>query len=212
MHDSERTETFAYAQYEEIFAEEGYESNILLVFLVTEEYDNGEYFALVGDDVEREVYMMFGGNGAELDAAMQQSINKESYKNQLARGIADVLDIMADEIVRGGYVTEPSAPAPEQGKSFRNLSAMLITPATVEKEIAEFRAETGINIAVVVEDATDVLETSYVPMIMGLIIAGGMLVLAVVLIVKGVKASRKEKRAEQERSRPRNFYSDYYRD
>jgi hypothetical protein len=190
MHDTERTEEYAMMQYEQIFeAGEGYESNILLLFLVTEEYDNGEYFALVGDDVEREIYMMFGGNGAELDLAMQFSINKESYKNQLGRGIASVLDMMAGYIVDGGYATEPTVPAP--AKSFDNQSAMTIAPATVEKAIAQFREETGINIAVVVEDATDVLETSYAPMIMGFIVAGVLIAVAIVLIVKGVRGNKR---------------------
>ena len=211
MHDSERVESFALTQYEEIFeAGDSYESNILLVFLVTEEYDNGEYMAIVGDDVEREVYMMFGGNGAALDNAMYQSINEESYKNQLGRGISDVLDIMAGHIKRGGYATELTAPAPKE--AFRNLSGMTIAPATVEKAVAEFSAETGIQIAIVVEDAADVLETSYTPMIVGFIIAGVMIIVAVVLIVKGVKSRKKEKMGGHDPRGPRgggrNFYND----
>ena len=93
----------------------------------------------------------------------------------------------------------------------------MIAPATVEKAIAEFSAETGIQIAVVVEDAADVLETSYTPMIIGFLIAGVMIVVAVVLIVKGVKASKRNKGGNGPQGGPRsgshygggsNFYND----
>jgi membrane protein implicated in regulation of membrane protease activity len=67
-----------------------------------------------------------------------------------------------------------------------------LSAETVEKATAEFAAETGINIAVVVEDATDVLEVSYAPMIWGIVIAAGVTVVAVVLIVKGVKSRKKK--------------------
>jgi hypothetical protein len=139
--------------------------------------------------VEREVYLMFGGDGSVLENAMYECINRENYKNQLGRGIADVLDTMAIYINRYGYATTPTVPAP--AKSFDNQSAMTIAPATVEKAIAQFPEETGINIAVVVEDATDVLETSYAPMIMGFIVAGVLIAVAIVLIVKGVRGNKR---------------------
>lgn len=216
VYNEEWFQDFANAQYEQIFAEEGYEDNILLVVLTTEDNTDGYFIAWVGDHVSTGINLMFGAEQTELGRAVNASISGTNYKYQLDSGIAMVLDIMAGHVQGLGtaspFKCTESHPAPTD--PFRNYTALPLTPATVKDAITDFTDRTGINIAVVVEEAEDIFETDYTAMIMGIIMAVLLIGLAVFLIVKGIKANRASKRekASYHNNGPRNFYSDYYRD
>ena len=215
VYNEEWFQDFANAQYEQIFAEEGYEDNILLVVLTTEENSDGYFIAWVGDHIATDINLMFGSNGTELGRAVSNSINGTNYKYQLDSGIAMVLDTMAGHVERSTaapFKCKELHPTPEQ--TFYNYTALPLTPATVTDATADFTERTGINIAIVVEEAEDIFETDYSAMIMGIIMAGAMITVAVVLIVKGVKSNKKSKGDRDYRgdTRQRNFYNDYYRD
>lgn len=212
-YNEEQFQDFANAQYEQIFSAEGYEDNILLVYLTTEENSKGYFIAWVGDHVATDVNMMFGNEQTELGRATAASINGENYKYQLDSGIAMVLDVMAGHVEARGsspvLKCEESHAAPKY--LFQNYTALPLTPATITDAAEDFTERTGLSIAVVVEEAEDIFETDYGAMIMGLIIAGGMLILAIVLIVKGVKARKKDGGNDDGPYRGqsgRNFYND----
>ena len=122
-----------------------------------------------------------------------------------------VLDQMADKVsakTDAPFKCQEEHPAPAE--PFRNYTALPMTASTVNDAIADFTEETGINIAVVVEEAEDIFETDYSSMIWGIIVAGALITVAVVLIVKGVK-SRKNGGNNGPRGNyrdDRNFYND----
>ena len=135
---------------------------------------------------------MFGNEQTELGRVVNSSISGTNYKYQLDSGIAMVLDQMADKVsakTDAPFKCTEEHPAPTD--PFRNYTTLPMTAATVNDAIADFTEQTGINIAVVVEEAEDIFETDYTSMIIGIVIAGALVVLAIVLIVKAVKSKNK---------------------
>ena len=194
-YNEEQFQDFANAQYEQIFSSQGFEDNILLVYLTTEENSDGYFIAWVGDHVATQVNLMFGNEQTELGRATNAAINTTNYKYQLDSGIAMVLDIMAQNVQSLGLETplRCTETQGEQSARFCNYTALPMTPSTVESAAASFTEKTGIQIAVVVEEAEDIFETDYGAMISGLVVAGVMVTVAVLLIVKGVKSNKKNK-------------------
>lgn len=192
VYDEMRFQDFANEQYAQIFDAQGYESNILLVILTSEEYEEGYYLAWVGDDVHNKVNMMFGGEGSELGNAVAQSVNTANYKYQLPKAIDMILDTMAGHIEERGLVAAGGVPHP--AAPFHNYTELPVTAQTVTEAIDDFTTRTGINIAVVIEDSEDVFETSYSQMIMGFVIAGLLITISVVLIVKGIRQRKRNGR------------------
>ena len=210
-YNEEQFQDFADAQYAQIFASEGYEDNILLVYLTTEENSEGFFIAWVGDHVATDINLMFGNEGTELGRATSSAINTANYKYQLDSGIAMVLDIMAGHVERRAGATfkcDETRAAPQ--KTFENYTALPLTPATVTDATEDFTERTGIHIAVVVEEAEDIFETDYGAMIAGLVVAGIMITVAVVLIVKGVKSRKKNGGDNDPRGRNSRYGDDRY--
>lgn len=211
-YNEEQFQDFANAKYEQIFSAQGYEDNILLVFLTTEENSEGYFIAWVGDHIATDINMMFGNESTELGRAANASINGQNYKYQLDSGIAMVLDTMAGHIERRGASSalkcKESAGAPIS--VFENYTTLPLTVSTVSDAALDFADRTGIHIAVVVEEAEDIFEVDYSAMITGFIIAGALIAVAVVLIVKGVQSNKKEKDRNDTRGSGGggNFYSD----
>lgn len=211
-YEEEWFQDFANAQYEQIFDQEGYEDNILLVVLTTEENTEGYFIAWVGDHIVTDVNLMFGNEQTELGRAVNTAISGTNYKYQLDSGIAMVLDQMGDLVsakTNAPFKCKEAHPAPDT--PFRNYTALPMTAQTVEDAISDFTTQTGINIAVVVEEAEDIFETDYSSMITGIIVAGALITVAVVLIVKGVKARKKNNNGNDPRGGYRNgnnFYND----
>ena len=214
-YEEEWFQDFANAQYEQIFDRTGYEDNILLVILTTEENTDGYFIAWVGDHIATEVNLMFGNEQTELGRVVNNSISGTNYKYQLDSGIAMVLDQMGDLVsARTDDPFKCKEEHPTPSNPFRNYTALPLTPATVTDAISDFSAQTGINIAVVVEEAEDIFETDYTSMIMGIIVAGVMITVAIVLIVKGLKSRKRgggngpDPNGDSAYHGNRNFYND----
>ena len=208
-YEEEWFQDFANAQYEQIFDQTGYEDNILLVVLTTEENSEGYFIAWVGDHIVTDVNLMFGNEQTELGRVVNNSISGTNYKYQLDSGIAMVLDQMADKVsakTDAPFKCKEEHPAPTE--PFRNYTALPMTASTVNDAIAAFTEETGINIAVVVEEAEDIFETDYSAMITGIIVAGTLIIVAVVLIVKGVKSRKRGGNDPRGYRDGNNFYND----
>ena len=214
VYEEEWFQDFANSQYEQIFDQTGYEDNILLVILTTEENTDGYFIAWVGDHVATEVNLMFGNEQTDLGRVVNNSISGTNYKYQLDSGIAMVLEQMADRVAvktDSPFKCKEMHPAPTE--PFRNYTALPLTPATVNDAIDYFTEQTGINIAVVVEEAEDIFEVDYSSMIFGIIVAGALIVVAILLIVKAVKGRKNNGGNDgpggYNRGRTeRNFYND----
>jgi len=181
---------YANSQYAAEFGGEAdYEDAILIVFAVEdEEYHDFAYIAWVGDHIDDEINYMFGQAGTKLgEAVKNSSINSESYKYSLDSGIAAVIRTMKTSIqslgLESNYICD-SAPSAYQSHLI-NKTDMEITESTVNTALTEFTAATGIPVAIVVEDADEVLSRNFD--YFSVIIAVVFIVIAIVLIVKAMK-------------------------
>ena len=192
VYNEEWFQDFANEQYAQVFSAEGYEDNILLVYLTTEDNSQGYFIAWVGDHIDSRINEMFGNEQTALGRATAASINTTNYKYQLDSGIAMVLDKMASHVVSYGPAKTFTC-YESQGEArtrFENYTSLPLTPSTVEDAADRFTAATGIQIAVVVEEAEDIFETDYSGVIFGVIIALVLIGVAVFFIVKGLKSRK----------------------
>ena len=167
VYDENTFQDFADKQYKTIFGNStAYEVNILLVFLTEDEaYYDYYYIAWVGDHIDSEISYLFGSNHSELGMAIDEYINVSSYKYSLDSNIADVINAMSDEIKYLGLDSSfICAEEHIQGESkLYNKSSVEMTDATVNDALMAFTDNTGIQIAVVVEDMEHVFVTENEP-------------------------------------------------
>ena len=191
-YDEQTFQRYANQKYASAFAyDDTYEDNILLVVLTTE--DAQEYYCIgwVGDHIDTDVNLMFGGEGTALERAFSVSLGSD-YKYSLSKGLAMATEQMAAGIVATGNA-DPFTCKEDHNlaeSKVYNYSSYSITESTVNDALAKFTADTGITMSIVVEDAEDVFETNYSAMIFGLIIVGALVAISIVLIVKSVKKNK----------------------
>lgn len=188
---------YANAQYfAEFGAEKDSEDQLLLVFLIEDEqYYDYAYIAWCGDHLQSKINAMFGAEGTRLGSAVQNSaINGSSYKYSLDSGIAQVIGTMQGHIEALGLESSficDSAPSAYESHLI-NRANIDMTEDTVNTALENFTEATGIAVAVVVEDADEVLPRNfdYVSVFIALIF----LVIAVVMIVQALKQKDRKKR------------------
>lgn len=172
-----------------------YEDNILVVLLVEDDdYYDYNFIAWVGDHVNRDINYMFGAEHTELGRAIRNSaIHSNSYKYSLGQGLSAVVDTMKDHIV--ALESESSFTCDEEHNQVEsrliNRTSIAISEATVNKSIETFTEKTGISLVVVVANQEDVFGKSMTSGdIIFVIIGIALIVLAVVLIVNGIKSKK----------------------
>ncbi len=188
---------YANAQYfAEFGGEKDSEDQLLLVFLIEDEqYYDYAYIAWCGDHIQGKIKAMLGAEGTRLGSAIQNSaINGSSYKYSLDSGIAQVMGTMQGHIealeLESSFICD-SAPS-QYPSHLINRANIDMTEDTVNAALESFTAATGIAVAVVVEDAEEVLprDFDYVSVFIALLF----LVIAAVMIVQAVKQKDKKKR------------------
>ena len=209
-YSEEALQDYANEQYMEAFGEStAYEDNILIVLLVEEEnYYDYSYIAWVGDHVDRDINYMFGAEYTELGRAIaNSSINSGNYKYALTQGLSAVVDKMATHIkaldLESSFTCNE---AHNQAESrLVNNSAISINAKTVDDALKKFTESTGISIVIVVEEAEAVYGRRMASVdIFFSLIGIGLIVLAVVLVVKGVQESKKQKNKDDSAYNPNN--------
>lgn len=192
---------YANEQYmAEFGAQTDSEDSLLLVFLVEDEtcYDYA-YIAWCGDHIDSRINTMFGASGTKFgNAIVSSAIHSSSYKYSLDTGIAQVVNTMQGHIDALGL--DSSLTCGNQDGSYKshliNNTSLDITADTVNSALESFTATTGIEVAVVVEDAEEVLPRNfdYFSVIIAVIFIG----LAVVMIVKAVNSKDKKGKKDRE--------------
>ncbi len=172
----------------------------MIVLLVEDEnYYDYNFIAWVGNDIKKDVNMLFGSESSRLGEAIRKSaINQENYKYALTQGIAQVIETMEDEVDKLNLESSFNCNEARSGvkSHITNLTSISISAATVDAALERFTESTGIPIAVVVDYQENVFGRSIsAPDIFSLLIAIGLIVLTIVLIVKAVK-SRKDQAPE----------------
>lgn len=163
-YDEGTMQDYANEQYKKAFGDyEGYEDNILLVFLANEEADGYYTIAWVGDNIKPEINEMFG-EYTEYGEAMNQYINTDYYAYTLDNNLADVVRAMEKSIVDanlGSSFRNPAADAPEKISRLVNYTEFDISKEVVNDAVTSFREATGIPLVIVVDMAEKVFGGGY---------------------------------------------------
>lgn len=216
VYSEETFQDYANDQYKQEFgSSSAYEDNMLLVFLVDEDYYNYYYIAWVGDHIATDINHLMGNNETELGRQMNNYINQTNYKYSLDSDLASVMNAMTKAVEQLGV--ENSFTCSEEHiqvqSHMTNHTAIDLTAETVNTALTAFTDATGISVVVVVEDAADVFASSAssytwsglsTPVIVGIVVA----VVAVIVIVLVVK-DRKKNNGDFDSNRKDDRYRDF---
>lgn len=194
-YDENQFQDYADAQYAAEFGmSTAYEDNLLLVFLVEdEEYWDYAYIAWVGDHIDTRINDMFGNDQTELGRSIMASINEQSYKYSLDSNLSRVVENMQAKIeakkLPSSFKSSCRDVEHVQVEShLTNKTELPLTEDTVNDALAAFTESTGISVVLVVDDIDDVFDRTIPPEdIFTLILAGVLLIVAIVLLVRGFK-------------------------
>ena len=195
IYDEATMQEYANVQYASAFGDSSaYEDNLLLVFLTNETADDYYSIAWIGDNVNYEISYMFGDETTDYGIAVLGNINNSYYAYSLDSNIADIVDAMRVKIGRLGLEssfrrasdrTELASP------QFINNTTLALTEATVIPVLNDFTEQTGIPIAIVVEDMEDVFGKTLAGIDwFGIIVALVIAIVAISLIVQAFKAKK----------------------
>lgn len=156
VYDEATMQDYANERYKEIFGEyEGYEDNILLVFLANEEADGYYTIAWVGDNIIYEINEMFG-EYTEYGEYMSEYINSEYYAYSLDTNLADVVSAMEKSITERGFDSSFRAEAAVvEGKKSEliNYTDFELNTELVNAALESFTEKTGIPCVIVADMA-----------------------------------------------------------
>ncbi len=155
-YDEGTMQDYANEEYKKAFGDyEGYEDNILLVFLANETADGYYTIAWVGDNVKTEINEMFG-EYTEYGEYMNQYINTNYYGYTLDNNLADVIRAMEMSIIdRNLGSSFRSEAALTEGKTsgLINYTDFDIAKDVVDDAAESFAKSTGIPLVIVVDMA-----------------------------------------------------------
>lgn len=163
-YDEGTMQDYANAEYKKAFGDyEGYEDNILLVFLANKEADGYYTIAWVGDNIKPEINEMFG-EYTEYGEAMNQYINTNYYGYTLDNNLADVVRAMEKSIADadlGSSFRGDAASVNRKYSGLINYTGFDISMDVVNDATVSFTKSTGIPLVIVVDMAEKVFGGSY---------------------------------------------------
>lgn len=197
-YDERSFQDYAMAQYDAVYSgTDAYEDNILIVFLTTEDADEYYYIAVTGNDINRSVDALFGADGTALGNALYSNINVSGYWHTLDRNLAGAVTQLTSQVNRLGLESNFATWCTDSNHTTKsvlvNRSDFSISATEVERALADFTAQTGISISIVVDDADDVLDMDYSGMIIGIVLIAILLIAAGVFLWRGIESRRMAK-------------------
>ncbi len=211
-YNEETFEDYTDAQYAAEFgSSSAYEDNLLITFLVDEDYYSYYYIAWVGDHIATDINYMLGSNNTELGRAMSSCINESNYKYSLDSNLAQVINTMSNHIT--ALELESSFTCSEEHEQvtshLTNHSSMSLTEATVNDALTGFTEATGIPVVIVVEDMEDVFGKSIpISAIITALLTVAVVILVIVLVVNAFRRRRNQDGDDAYNGNGRR-YSDY---
>lgn len=198
VYDEETFQDYVNAHYYREFENStSIEANMMFFILTSENYDGFYMIAWGGDDIRYEVRDMFGNEDTEFGKTALDTINTEMYKYSLDTDIAALAIKMADMVAAMDYssnLNEEKTPSSGVASHLVNASNVKLTEETVNEGLEYFEDKTDIPLVVVVDEAEEVFGiTPPTGDYILVAVFAGLIVLAIVLTVKAVRA-RKERR------------------
>lgn len=194
QYNEETFHDYTNEQYRLEFADSaGFEDNLLIVFLIDEDYYDYHYIAWVGDHIATDINHMLGGNYTELGSAMSSCINDSCYKYSLDADLARVMEQLTKQIEALELESSFNCEESRQEAEVRlvNRTELPMTVETVENALREFADTTGIPTVILVENMEAVFgKTMPVEAIVSVLVLGGIVILVIVLVVKRFRKKR----------------------
>ena len=165
VYDEKTFERYANNAYvSEFGATSAPEDNILIVFLVNEDYDDYYTIAWVGDNIQYKINESFGDETTAFGNAMRSSINSEYYEFSISANLAMAISKMTNT-VEGMGLESSFISKTDHGNMTEshvvNRSELPVTAETVNTALREFTAKTDIPIVVVVDSTENVFGKSF---------------------------------------------------
>lgn len=186
VYDEIKISDYADIQYAEIYGSySAYEDNIVIVVATeSEEYWDYAYIAWVGDHLSNQMYYALDSTGT-LGAALSGSINQSSYKYSLDTDLARAIEYLTVQVSDIPSYKCNELPSGAPSRFINKTEDINMSSEPIEAALAGFTAETGIPISIVVDDAKDIFgKTFSAGDIIGILISVGLIVFAVVWIVR----------------------------
>ena len=206
-YDERVMQDYGLARYAEAFADtEAYEENILIVFLVNEEYDGYYVYACVGDDLPLGVRELFGNEYTPFGATVLSTV-PDYYEHALSSRLADIMTKMSTKVVAEGSVGDGES----NGYSYLvNKSPLALNEATVNGALENFTAKTGINAVIAVDDTESVFgKRIHADDIIIILVMIGLIAFIGFIIFSAVKAKKNEKKYGNPNGRDDYFDENY---
>ena len=192
-YSEQEIQQYANGRYEEIFGDnqEAYEDNLLVVVLTNEAADGYYAIAWIGDNVHTDISDMFGAEGTTFYNVMRSSINEKDFTYSLDSNLARVMRKMAEHVenekLTSSFYREYSHETSPTSKLY-NYSQLSLNEETVNSALEDFTETTDIPVAIVVDTTENAFgrHLSFAD-IFTVILCLGVMVVAIVLIVKAVK-------------------------
>ena len=204
---------YAIEQYEAAFGGyDDYENNLLIVFLTEDDTDGYYVMAVTGNYLDYEVGELFGGQNSALHQVMDKTI-VDQHKYSLSFDLATVVEKMEKKVlaldVDSYFRSEPKGEDVPPSRLY-NHSSLDLDDELLDDVLGSFTEKTGIPIAIAVENMEEVLPKG--PDLIMTIVLGGFAIVAIVLIVKAVKGSKKKPNGEGGAGNDQQYTSGSQRD
>ena len=164
-YDEREFQDYANRRYmEEFGSSTAYEDNLLIVFLVDENYEEFNCIAFIGDNVDGRINNMFGDETTEFGRAVISSVNRETYEYSISSNLASAVDIMTGEVKKLGLNSSFRA-ASDQTRMIEphvtNHSELFVSEQTINASLSKFTAETDIPVVIVIDTMENVFGKSF---------------------------------------------------
>ena len=177
--------------YAEVFENDStYEDNILIVFLVNDEYDGYYTIAWVGNNVDNDINLLFGNQHTEFGQTVINNISSY-YKNSLPSNLRNVINGMNQHVsdlnLKSSFEKDTGRHS-TNNSNVTNKSSMQIDDEIINNALIDFTETTDIPIAVVVEDIDDVFgKTIQAKDVITILIAFAIGGVAIYFVIKSFK-------------------------
>lgn len=177
-YDESTLQEYANKQYAVAFGNtDDYESNILLVFTVYNDYSGYETIAFVGYNIDSDISNMYGNEYTDYGIAVMANM-PDYYEYSISKNLADIVESMEEKTAK--YASADGEVDTSFSKLINNSNLVSMNEETVNKALVSFTEKTGISIAVVVADGVDVFGESKEFEILGII---AIIIIAVIALV-----------------------------
>ena len=161
VYDEAVFQDYANSRYKEVFGRgDGYEDNILIVFLANENSDGYNCITWIGDNVCDEIYNMFGGGSSEFGMSIQSNVQSYYYYS-LDTDLSAVMRAMTSKVKALGLESSfiYDSGALNRPESYMiNYTSLELDKYGVGKTLEDFTAATDIPTVIVVDYVENVFE------------------------------------------------------